>query len=264
MIISHLHKFIFMHNPKAAGSTITVECNKRLGPEDIQTGVWEMALDRDGRLNRRAFAILSLHFPRLVASSLKWRKGAGDRLTFVSHKGIDKTIQRHYQRYFRDGGHPTAEEVRAQFPDAWSDYFKFAIVRNPWTHAVSYYKFRLHEKALTERDVRFNDFLRRMLDPHSRDPERIRPSHSTGWATFAIGDKVAVDYVARFEDLEHDLKEISSKIGITLDSSVHMNSAQTAPGRTLASYYDDETDRLVRQLYAREIKTFGYLSPLDA
>jgi hypothetical protein len=36
MIISHAHKFIFLHARKCAGSSVTAYLNPLLGPDDIQ------------------------------------------------------------------------------------------------------------------------------------------------------------------------------------------------------------------------------------
>jgi hypothetical protein len=41
MIISHKHKFIFMHNQKTAGSSIVAAINPYLGPKDIHYGAWQ-------------------------------------------------------------------------------------------------------------------------------------------------------------------------------------------------------------------------------
>ncbi|MBC7144148.1 MAG: hypothetical protein H5U24_01950 [Thioclava marina] len=36
MILSHAHRFIFLHNRKTAGSSISVALARYLGPEDLQ------------------------------------------------------------------------------------------------------------------------------------------------------------------------------------------------------------------------------------
>ena len=53
MIISHKHKFIFMHSRKCAGSSMEVMLNKHLGPNDIQIGSWPETILAGGSMNNR-------------------------------------------------------------------------------------------------------------------------------------------------------------------------------------------------------------------
>ena len=53
MIISHKHKFIFLHSRKCAGSSMEVALNKYLGPNDIQIGSWTETLCGDGKMNKK-------------------------------------------------------------------------------------------------------------------------------------------------------------------------------------------------------------------
>ena len=54
MIISHKHKFIFLHARKCAGTTMEIILNKYLGPNDIQIGSWVETLANSGNFNKKS------------------------------------------------------------------------------------------------------------------------------------------------------------------------------------------------------------------
>ena len=79
-------------------------------------------------------------------------------------------------------------------------------------------------------------------------------------ASYYILDRkgnVLVSYIARYENREHDLQLIASRIGLPGFGKLYLN--KTSPGKGHYSYsYDDETQEIVRTLYAKDIQLFGY------
>ena len=70
-------------------------------------------------------------------------------------------------------------------------------------------------------------------------------------------DEVLVSHIARYENREHDLQYIASRIGLPGFSKLHLNKAN--PRKEHYSHsYDDETQEIVRTLYAKDIQLFGY------
>jgi hypothetical protein len=263
MIISHKHKFIFMHTQKAAGSTITALCNPHLGPHDIQNGIWIDTLRNGGRLNRKAVGILVTRAP-LMAAWVVRNKIRNKKLKANPWlASIDWAIKQYYAQ--RCGWpatpHPTAEQVRDYDKYAWQEYFKFSVVRNPWDHAVSYYHWNLYMKNTN--NVSFKEFLYRLNDWDRPDPEQIRPPRKTTWPIYTIDNKIAVDHVIRFENLDAELTQLSQTLGIPLQKRIKTKSHHRDPKKSIADYYDIESLHLIENIYRKEIECFGYEPQFD-
>jgi hypothetical protein len=255
MIISYSRGFIFMHSRKTAGSTITAALNRYLAPQDIQLGAWPDTLAAGGRLNRTA-ARIALRAPALLWPSLKRSLKAG-RPTIAAHE-MNDVIRRHYlDKGLRAGTHSSARDVRQFDPAHWERAFKFCFVRNPWTHAVSDYHWRCH--ATGTEPVGFKEFLYRLRDPERPDPERLRPPVITNWSIYTLENEIALDHVARYEDLQAELAYIGSRIGLKIDiAGIRSKGNLRNRKADIKSYYDDEAVELVRDIYSAEIEAFGY------
>jgi hypothetical protein len=71
----------------------------------------------------------------------------------------------------------------------------------------------------------------------------------------SVNGEIAVDFVARVENIEEDFQRILKKLGLPPSQMPHRN-------RKLhwhySSYYDQATRELVGEYYARDIEAFGY------
>lgn len=129
--------------------------------------------------------------------------------------------------------------------------FTFTIVRNPWDRAVSEWTWRksrgckLGFKDFTlKRGTRFcSDFIQHQIPQVDY---------------LKIGGKLAVDYIARFEDLQNEWMRITEKIGHFVPLGNDMRSKHKRNGRHYSEFYDDETKAWIETLYAEDISTFGY------
>lgn len=144
-------------------------------------------------------------------------------------------------------------------PEAWSDYFKFAIVRNPWDRAVSIYTFTAaqfemdrtlrghHERAaLFERCSSFTDFAR--LLPLFFFPDQV--------SFIDDGDgNLLVDFLGRFESLDSDFAAICARLKIEC-TLPHLNAS--AERDEYRRYYTEETRAIVGHVFARDVERFGY------
>ena len=105
MIISHKHKFIFIHIPKCAGSAICQSLIKSLHPESLDKG----------------------NFNRLDPN-----------ITQVFKIGLNQGNSDELNQ------HDTLKEVQNYFIEKnldINDYFKFSFMRNPWDRRVSQHQY---------------------------------------------------------------------------------------------------------------------------
>lgn len=125
MLISHSHQFLFIHVPKAAGTSIT-ECLRPLA-HDPRDYLVNRLLERCGvRVN-------------LWIGPYRWRR-------FRKHH-TGEVVQRHLPN------------------DVYQRLFKFAFVRNPWDWLVSYYHYHLqctthHRHEYVRQLGSFAEFIR--------------------------------------------------------------------------------------------------------
>lgn len=72
------------------------------------------------------------------------------------------------------------------------------------------------------------------------------------------GDK-KVDFVGRYENLENDFKVVAEEIGIAETTRLpHVNSTKRAQRRHYSEYYTREAREKIAEIYADDIKMFGY------
>lgn len=137
MIISHKHRFIFLHNRKTAGSSVAVSLSRYLGPDDLQLSAIPETVAEGIPLSSRVVTEANAKaFHLLPAVRLMGRKIYG--------RVVARSIDHAYRpRLGRKPPHAPAAKVAATFPDEWKNYTKFCVVRNPWDKTVSDYFWRI-------------------------------------------------------------------------------------------------------------------------
>lgn len=166
----------------------------------------------------------------------------------------------------------------------YASYFKFAVVRNPWERAVSWYYSILHLTGPSS----FSNYVRANCDDFSgfldctelvldktldlprrpenelltKNPDLPYPKSLAFNQLDYICDEnqqLAVDYVGRFENLDetwaHICQQIKAKIRLPRKNS----GGWYLQGQTYRDYYKSDADvEKIRRLYARDIAHFGY------
>ena len=157
-------------------------------------------------------------------------------------------------------------------------YFKFVVVRNPWSKLVSLYEMHAfreggHGSRLRTRAARHRGFRSwvRTVDPRgpsgveedavvSGDLERGVIRYGALSFLAFVGDEKGrplVDEVVKLEEIESRLPPLMERLG--LPGTVRI--PKTGRGRYRGSYrayYDGATRDLVASLYEDEIGRFGY------
>jgi len=175
--------------------------------------------------------------------------------------------------------HLTAEEyVRYKYlaPEQFDSYFRFAFVRNPWDRTVSFYKYLGESKKLG-----FKQYLVERFQTEIWEKLHwfVKPQSSF---LYDDQDRLLVDYVGRFENLQADFNKICDRIGIGRTDLPCVNKSIKIPAKSVSGlskvkkilgkpgnviteeprryqdYYDDESRELVAALYSRDIELFGY------
>jgi hypothetical protein len=227
--ISHANRFVFIHLPRTAGSSVIEALRLHCGNE----------LD----FNERNVLPRFLQHPR-GAELLRDLRRFYELNTLANFP--DQHLPARILREFVE-------------PQLWSSYFKFAFVRNPWDLIASSYHFlrQSFEKypatvagdpdiAYIVLSVDFTNFVRSL-------PFLRVLGDQLGQITDERGLPL-VDFVGRVENLEADWTEICRRTGMDVRLP-HVNSAEHKQYR---EYYTDETREIIAREFARDIKIFDY------
>ena len=175
--------------------------------------------------------------------------------------------------------HNTARQYRDHNPEAWLHYFSFAFVRNPWDRMLSFFTYRRQIRQLeTESSLSFKHWLLLTAElirsedhvalnpsfaPHfgggtieKDDPEgwRVKVDNAIHMLTDERG-KIIVNFVGRYERLQDDFDTICDRLGLGSMILPHINKTEHDHYR---KYYDEDSKRIVEELFSADIAHFDY------
>lgn len=156
-----------------------------------------------------------------------------------------------YYRWRTFPSHIKVEDLKKEIPDKiYSNFYKFAFVRNPWEWQVSLYHHMLQRKEhyqhkLIKSMKNFDEYIVwRVNENKVLQKEFITDSSG----------KIIVDFVGRFEILNNDFHHVCKVLNINA-SLPHLNASSH---KHYHSYYNEKTQRLVEENYSEDIELFGY------
>jgi hypothetical protein len=140
--------------------------------------------------------------------------------------------------------HAKIHEVRDEYfkneESKFTNYFKFAFVRNPWDLQVS--RFHYH----------FKDYPEKSFKECFMDGDAV-PTVQSDWLT--INGEYCINFIGKYENLQQDFNVICDKIKIPKQKLPRKNASKH---KHYTEYYDEETKQIVAEKYAKDIKYFGY------
>lgn len=141
--------------------------------------------------------------------------------------------------------HNTAAQVKSALSDdIWRDYFKFTLERNPFDKAISSYWWSTRSAAVRPDLASF-----------------LRSSPVNGlsnWSIYTIEDRLAVDFVVRFETMSQDLLTLQQKLGIGPIRMVRAKGSHRIDRRPYREVLSASDRSLIERVCAREMKEFSY------
>ena len=149
-------------------------------------------------------------------------------------------------------GHVSVREIKPHLTDdIWTNYFKFAFVRNPLERFVSSCFFL--NRTNPEFEAQAVTFMRAAIQrPRFRQRVLGRPQ-----AAFLINEAgaIGVDYVGRYESLQTSFDEICQRIGI---ATYDLRRKNTSQHDKYQKYLDADLRRSVADFYRDDLQLFGY------
>jgi hypothetical protein len=248
VIISHRHKFIFIHIAKTAGSTAKVYLSRFLGPCDLQVGALNDSWEAGVLPNARAFYDMLSSKP-LSMGTARALKAGGSRL--VSY--IGKVQREKYQKRLGPiPDHCGAAAIRRYDPKAWDTYLKACFVRNPYERMASYYLWRIRKH---DNPPSFSTVLSLVENADYTTPFVAEDCQS--WSLYTIAGRISVDFIGRHERFIDDMQAFCEKVGIEFDAAA-LGFAKRHPGYRYRDLYKPGDRESVARSFAPEIEHFGY------
>ena len=199
MIISHKYKFIFIKTRKTAGTTIEYNISKYLGKNDIIPPS-----------NQSVYLLQNFIYDTKISKFLKKVK-------------LNK-ISRIFENKFSE--HEHAFDLKKKIDRNFFDsYFKFCVEREPVDKCISYYFMRKNSSTSTtiKQNMTWDDFVQKKRFPIDSN-------------MYSFGNKLLVDKIIKYENLENELTAILKDRGINnfkIEKSVNNSSRGVDPEVTL-------------------------------
>ena len=221
MIISYSHKFVFVKTTKTAGTSVEISLTEHCSDEDIITPIHpdDEKIKQDRGLRGPQNDVVTLP--------------DGTELRLFNHA-------------------PARRARRVIGRAQWDEWFTFAFERNPYDRVVSAYhyikKARMAAGKWTERET---------FDAFVQQPKLMANLHANGWGLYTENDKLIVDKIYKFEELDAAMADIFDRLGITdFEPLTKTKTSKRKAG--YREYYTDETRAIVADVFSKEIDAFGY------
>lgn len=158
---------------------------------------------------------------------------------------LNRTFDRRFlEREPQGHGHWSINQFKYYINDDINDYTKFICVRNPWEKIVSlYYHFKKHDLY----DKSFGLFCREAY-----------LQELTIQSKAFIKNKLAVDYVIRFENLQEDFDTLMGQMNITDYPKLTKENHQVNRLGCYRDKYNIKTKEIIGNIFSKEIEMFNY------
>ena len=265
MIISHQHKFIFLHVPKTAGSSINTFLSNYLGPNDILNG-WNHPLRSGVPYNKKTLRMVNNRFGlKMISKAINLRIKDGN---IFEKPIIDFALREVLKKKIGTTSiHATAKHIKKFDNKAWNEYFKFAFVRNPYTHALSHWMFNTTEWSIINDKFKKKIFTKQEFIKYLKNLKKVIKDKKNYYhdmvpfnKIYTIDGKLAVDFVGKFENLNNDIEEIKKILNLP-GKKIELIHTKKKTNRSHLHLYSKESMRLVEEIWEKEFELFDYKFP---
>lgn len=153
-----------------------------------------------------------------------------------------------------DHGHIKCTEIEPVLgPEAWKDYYKFAVVRNPYDRFVSYCAFMNKNNPDFEKNPQtymYHALLNKKTHKH------ILFTPQSEFICDQKG-KLMVDEVGKYEHLQSFANRILDYFGF---EEKELEIINTSVHKPFAEYYNEELKQMVYEFYKNDFNNYGYNS----
>jgi hypothetical protein len=224
MIISHRHKFIFIHLGRTGGRSLTVELEKNCGPDDVVTPA--------GDISGRNHVGWSRHTTALRIRDRLGHQILDDYFVFtVDRNPWDKMLSNYwaYKGYLHGAGGKT-EQV------SWVERVWRKVSGYPWSFDC-WMKYRIYRSKIPG----------------------FRPPFSKAYSKYADENgKLMVDAIFRYEHLSNQIGMLAERLGFPLVLDAREGKNTRCDRRPYTEHYKSWSRAFMDRYYAEEIALMNY------
>jgi hypothetical protein len=152
--------------------------------------------------------------------------------------------------------HDSITQVRQLLRDADirpKSVYTFSFVRNPWDRMVSYWIWVNRHPGPKRWSVSFADWLEVFVQRKAKAQNPL-----TCWDYVSIDNKVAVDFVGRFERFDADLARLGERLSLPLAAGPMPRLYKADKREHYSHYYTAELRDRVADLFADDLEHLAY------
>ena len=167
--------------------------------------------------------------------------------------------------YWKVSTHMTANNLKYIWPEifpkkkeAWNEYYKFSIVRNPWARRLSQWQF-IKTKAKKESIATFAGYCYDVYKQcegkfHKFVAKSSKLDQQVNWIRNDTNENL-LDYVGKLENINESFQTICNNIQIEYTEFPHENKSKH---HHYTKYYNKQMVDYIAKIYADDINEFNY------
>jgi hypothetical protein len=249
--------------PVAAGAAQWILFDDRHTSKTSQAGRCAMPIDMSK-------GVLFVHIPKTGGTTICALLGLFGTEHFHASQPLPKLSPN-----YKSPQHFTYRELcRNLSADFCARAYKIAFVRNPWDRFVSEFCWRKNmymcRRSIAPQDLYYSEADLTSLETFARllelprrqreDCERGLDGHLETQRSYLVNeeDRIAVDFLGRFERFETDVRRMMAHLNLPLDKGCLTGLMRGDRLSNYRPYYSNRTRKIVENHYAEDIREFGY------
>jgi len=194
-----------------------------------------------------------IHIPKTGGSSIEYalKNEITEKIIFDGkNTKVFGELNNPIRNSFNSLKHGTATELKRQYKDNFNSYYKFSVIRNPWDRLLSLYQWV--NKCEYDKS-KFLKFLPQKIQNNNIDSTNKRSFWSLNKYLCDENDRLIVDYLISFDDIENGFYEINKK----LNMNYKLDKINKSNLKLLyKDVMDDEVKKIIENYYKKEIDKF--------
>lgn len=149
-----------------------------------------------------------------------------------------------------------ALKQRLNDDDRWDSYHKFAVVRNPWSKAVSEYQWYLNYGP----KISFNSWVVSLANriKINSSINVLEIGHNLPQSDYIYdGNRLLIDSVLKFENIADEFRSLCSKQNWDVQLKYTKDTASKWK-LDFRDIYDEQSVEIISNIYQEDINRFGY------